>query len=53
MKKIPTIKNEDGSIAPSEPYTNDSVLVVAGEDFYTCYQPDDELPLTAQNETEL
>ena len=48
MKQIPTIKNDDGSIAPSEPYPNDSVLVIAGEDFYTCYQPDDELPTDQQ-----
>lgn len=44
MKQIPTIKTEDGSIAPSEPYPQDATLVVAGEDFYTCYQPDDALP---------
>ena len=44
MKQIQTIKTEDGSIAPSEPYPPDTVLVVAGEDFYTYYQPDDALP---------
>ena len=44
MIQIKTIKAEDGSIAPSEPYPLDAVLVVAGEDFYTCYQPCDELP---------
>lgn len=44
MKQILTIKNEDGSFAPSEPYPPDAVLVVAGEDFYTCYQPNDEIP---------
>ena len=48
MKQIPTVKNEDGSIDPSWPYPNDSVLVIAGEDFYTCYQPDDELPTDQQ-----
>lgn len=44
MTKIPTIKNDDGSIAPSEPYPSDSILVIAAEDFYTCYQHGDELP---------
>lgn len=44
MKKIPTIKNDDGSIAPSESYPPDAVLVVVGEDFYTCYQNGDILP---------
>ena len=44
MKQIPTIKTEDGAIAPSELYPPDAVIVVAGEDFYTCYQPDDVIP---------
>ena len=51
MKQIPTVKNEDGSIAPSEPYPPDAVLVVAGDDFYTCYQLGDELPAEYKQDT--
>ena len=44
MKQIPTVKNDDGSISPSEPYPQDAVLVIVRDDFYYCYQSDDELP---------